>query len=286
MSLPSIGFGTSPYRPNGDLLDVEQSIRAALAAGFRLFDTAEAYGNELAVGRALRSADAPPRQELSLIGKVWRTNFRPEHLRRACEDSLHRLGIETFDLYLLHAPDAWRHVAPLEDAEVIGWEELTRRGMPREENGEPALDSVPLDETWEAMLQLVSAGLATTVGVSNFTSAQIASLGSADPAANEIACWPLDEGALEWQARHGVALLGYSPLQRTLLDAPRIRDVASSRGCSPAQVILRWLMQRGIRPLTSSTDPEHIRESIAAVGLELDPEEMTAVASAVSAAAA
>lgn len=283
MSLPPIGFGTSPFRSQGGSIDLEEPIRTALAAGYRLFDTAEAYGNERVVGRALRSAAAPPRQELCLIGKVWRTNFRPEHLRRACQDSLRRLSIESFDLYLLHAPDAWRHVAPLQDAEVIGWEELTRRGMPTDENGAPALDPVPLGETWEAMVELVSAGLTAAVGVSNFTPNQIELLGDR-PAANQIACWPLDEVALEWYSRHDLTVLGYSPLRLSLMHAPQIQGVASARACLPAQVILCWLMQRGIRPLTSSTDPAHIRESIAAVGLELDTEEMSAVASAVRAA--
>jgi len=130
MNLPPVGFGTSPYR-GGARLDVEEPVRVALAAGYRMFDLAEMYGTERAVGRALRGSGAPPRRELQLIGKAWKTNFRPEHLRRACADSLHRLGVDAFDLYLLHAPDALRHVAPLEEPEAIGWRSSSGAPSPR-----------------------------------------------------------------------------------------------------------------------------------------------------------
>ena len=82
MNVPPIGFGTSPYR-DGTRVDLEEPVRVALDAGYRMFDLAEMYGNERTVGRALRSAGAPPRPELFIIGKAWRTNYRPEHLRRA-----------------------------------------------------------------------------------------------------------------------------------------------------------------------------------------------------------
>ncbi|HUJ16265.1 MAG TPA: aldo/keto reductase, partial [Thermoanaerobaculia bacterium] len=113
MKIPAIGFGTSPYRPGKPPLDVEPFVREAVAAGYRLFDVAEGYGNERAVGRALRDV---PREELVIIGKVWPTNYRANDLRHACEGSLHRLGLDRFDFYLLHSPGAMRHIAPLEDA--------------------------------------------------------------------------------------------------------------------------------------------------------------------------
>jgi len=165
MNLPTIGFGTSPYRPDGSRIDLEEPVRLALDAGYRLFDLAEMYGNERAIGRALRSSAAPHRSEIKLVGKVWRTNFRPEHVRRACEASLQRLGVDTFDLYLLHAPEAWRYLAPLEDPEEIGWPEFERRAAPRDETGAIAIDDVPLAETWAAMHELVSDGLAAHIGI-------------------------------------------------------------------------------------------------------------------------
>jgi len=232
MSLPPIGFGTSPYRPDGTRIDVEPIVRLARDAGYRLFDVAEMYGNERAVGRALRGSDA------AVIGKAWRTNYRPEHLRRACEASLRRLGIDAFDLYLLHAPGALRHVAPLDDVEEIGWTEFQRRGAVSE------ADDVPIAETWQAMRELQSFGLAREIGVSNFTQEQLESLDPI-PYANEVPCWPLP-------SFRGVTIIGYSPLQSPKIDAP-------------APLILRQLIDRGIIPLTFSTNPEHIRQNLAAV---------------------
>lgn len=282
MSLPAIGFGTSPYRPHstagGARIDLEQPVRIALAAGYRLFDVAEMYGNERAIGRALQSSGAPPRRELHLIGKVWRTNFRPDHLRRACEDSLARLGIDAFDLYLLHAPDAWRHVAPLEDAEEIGWEEFERRAAPRDQQGAIVTDDLPLRETWEAMRGLLSSGLTARIGVSNFTPQDIDALGEHRPAANQIACWPIDSSALEWYLRHDISVLAYSPLRRDMMESPLIRTIASAHARAPAQVVLRWLVQRGIHPLTSSSNPEHIHENLA-LEFELDLSEVSAITS-------
>jgi len=278
MNLPSIGFGTSPYKSGAAPADVEQPVRIALQAGYRLFDLAEAYGNESAIGRVLHGPGAPPRSDLHLIGKVWRTNFAPERLRRACEDSLRRLGFERFDLYLLHAPDAWPHVAPLDDAAKIGWDELLRRGTPREENGSVVSDDVPLVETWEAMRELVSAGLSDRVGVSNFTAKQIESLGHDAPAANEIACWPFDASVVAWHSQREIVLIGYSPLSPDILEEEVVRDIASARRRTPAQIILRWLMQSGIRPLTSSSNPDHIHETLGALEFELAAQDVATLA--------
>jgi diketogulonate reductase-like aldo/keto reductase len=274
MNLPLIGFGTSPYRAGKTVIDIEHPARIALAAGYRMFDFAEIYGNERAVGRALRSANAPPRQDLVIIGKVWRTNYRPEHLRRACEDSLRRIGIDAFDLYLLHAPEAWRHVAPLDDGEEIGREEFERRATPHDERGNPMRDDVSLLETWEAMRALRSAGLASRIGVSNFSPGLIATLGEHRPDANEIPCWPFDAPLLEWHSSADIDVIGYSPLRRDALEAPLIETIASAYARTSVQIVLRWLIQSGIHPLTSSANPSHIRESLGALDFELSTAEM------------
>ncbi|HEX8615942.1 MAG TPA: aldo/keto reductase [Thermoanaerobaculia bacterium] len=263
MNLPPVGFGTSPYR-GGARIDIEEPVRLALAAGYRMFDLAEMYGTERAVGRALRTSGTP-RRELQLIGKAWKTNFRPEHLRRACADSLQRLGVEAFDLYLLHAPDALQHVAPLEEPQTIGWDEFQRRALPA------VTDDVPLRETWEAMQALRAAGLTAEIGVSNFTPEQIELLGEPHPAANQVACWPSG-----WQQRDAMTVLVYSPLRRDLLATPLLATIASAHARTPAQILLRWLVQRGVHPLTSSTDPARIRQSLA-LDFELATSDMSAL---------
>lgn len=280
MSLPLLGFGCSPFRAGGRRVDLEGAARGALAAGYRLFDLAELYGNESAMGRALRSPQAPPRSGLFLVGKVWRTNFRPEALRRACEDSLRRLGFDAFDLYLLHAPEAWRHVAPLGDPEETGWDEFERRAVPRDAQGAPEPDDVPLRETWEAMRELERSGLVGAVGVSNFDPGQIDALGPPLPAANQIASSPLEPNAAVVEAcrSRGIALMAHSPLSAPgLLAAPPLLELAARLGRTPAQIVLRWNIQRGLTPLPSSTDPAHIAENLGALGFSLPAEAMAAV---------
>jgi len=281
VKLPPIGFGCSslPLRGRGRA-DLEGPARAALAAGYRLFDLAEVYGNERALGRALRGAQAPPRSELFVVGKVWRTNFRPAALRQACADSLRRLGLEAFDLYLLHAPEAWRHVAPLGDPEELGWEEFERRAVPRDTAGRPELDAVPLAATWEAMRELERDGLAAHIGVSNFGPAQLDELGAGRPAANEIAHSPHQPNTA-WVAdgrARGLQLLAHSPLSSPgLLAEPRLRELAARLGRTPAQIVLRWNLEKGLVPLPSSTDPAHIAENLRAVDLALDAAAVEAV---------
>lgn len=280
MNVPPIGFGCSPFRPGGRRVDLEAAVRAAVAAGYRLFDVAELYGNERAVGRALRCPGAPARGALCLVGKVWRTNFRPAALRAACEGSLRRLGFDAFDLYLLHAPEAWRHLGPLVDVEEAGWDELERRALPRDAQGHPATDDVPLAETWEAMQDLVRRGLAGRIGVSNFEPAGIEKLGSEPPAANQIACSPYapSRPTVDWCRLRRIRLLAHSPLSAPgLLAEPLLRHVARRRGCSPAQVVLRWNVQLGRVPLPSSVDPAHIAENLRSLDFELDAGDVAAV---------
>jgi diketogulonate reductase-like aldo/keto reductase len=277
MNLPPLGFGCSPFRSEGRRVDLEEAVRVAVSTGYRLFDLAELYGNERAVGRALRS---PKRSELFLVGKVWRTNFRPEALWKACEDSLARLGFEAFDLYLLHAPEAWRHAGPLGDPEETGWEDFERRAVPRDAQGAPVLDDVPLRETWDAMGELARRGLTGAIGVSNFDPGQIEALGPPLPATNQIASSPFEPNAATVAAcrAKGIALMAHSPLSAPgLLSAPPLVELAGRLGRTPAQIVLRWNFQRGLTPLPSSADPSHIAENLGALEFSLSPEDMAAV---------
>jgi len=280
-----MGFGCSPFRAGGRRVDLADAVRAAVAAGYRLFDLAELYGNERAMGEALRSPQAPPRSELFLVGKAWRTSFRPAALREACESSLRRLGCDAFDLYLLHAPEAWRHIGRLGEAAEIGWEELGRRALPRDAQGNPELDGVPLAETWGAMLDLVRRGLAGAAGVSNFAPEQIAALGAERPAANQIEHSPYQPNTetVEWCERQGIRLMAHSPLSAAgLLSEPLLSTVAVSHRRSPAQILLRWNFERGLVPLPSSTDPGHIAENLRALDFELDAGSMATIDSLAS----
>lgn len=280
MRVPLLGFGCSPFRSGGRRVDLEGAVRAAVAAGYRLFDLAELYGNERAMGRALRSPQAPPRRELFLVGKVWRTNFRPAALWQACESSLMRLGVDAFDLYLLHAPEPWKHLGPLGEPEEVGWEEFERRACPLDAQGIPKADAVPLAETWGAMQVLKERGLVDQIGVSNFGPEQIENLGFPPPAANQIAHSPFQPSAeiVDWCQSRKIHLMTHSPLSVAgLLTEPLLLNLSGWHGYSPAQIVLRWNIQKGLVPLPSSTDPCHIAENLRTLDLELDDAAMAAV---------
>jgi alcohol dehydrogenase (NADP+) len=273
VNLPPLGFGCSQYRADGSRVDLEPAVRQALAVGFRMLDTAEMYGNERAVGRALRSSGVA-RAEVTLVGKAWRTNYRPEHLESACVGSLGRLGIDAFDVYLLHAPEAWRHVAPLGDVEELGWGEFRRRVASEVER-----DGPPLAETWAAMQRLVERGLARAVGVSNFSPADLARLGGPPPAVNQIAHDPYAPRRETVRAclDAGIALLAHSPLSPPgLLGDPRLGRLAGA-GRSVAQLVLRWNIERGLAPLPSSRNPRHIAENYACLEIPVDAAALSAI---------
>jgi diketogulonate reductase-like aldo/keto reductase len=142
------------------------------------------------------------------------------------------------------------------------------------------IDGVPLAETWGAMRELERGGLAGRVGVSNFSPAQIEALGGELPAANQIACslYAPNEETAAWCRQRGIALLAHSPLAAPgLLTEPKLVELADRCGATPAQVVLRWCMERGLVPLPSSTDPGHIRENLRALDITLDAETLAAV---------
>jgi alcohol dehydrogenase (NADP+) len=277
-TLPAIGFGCSPWRGERRV-DLEPTVRAALAAGYRLFDLAELYGNERALGRAFTAPEAPPRRELFLVGKVWRTNFAPEKLRSACEGSLTRLGVDAFDLYLLHAPEPWPHLAPLDDPDELGWDEFRRRAAPTPADAEPPNDFTRA-ETWEAMRDLERRGLVGAIGVSNFAPTDSEEL-APPPWANQIHISPRHPraSAVEWFRARGIRLLAHSPLSgAAFAEEPVVQEIARRHGRSPAQIVLRWNVECGFVPLPSSTDPRHLAENLRILDFALDGSDLAGLA--------
>jgi diketogulonate reductase-like aldo/keto reductase len=277
VNLPQLGFGCSPFRRSGRTVDLTGPLRVALESGYRLFDLAELYGNERPLGAVLSSRVAPPREELFLVGKVWRTHLEPEAILQACRRSLSRLGTDYFDLYLIHAPGAWADLGPLGELAEAGRSALERTAFPRDSEGRPRLSGVPLEESWAAMRDLVSRGFARAVGVCNFDLADLELLSADPPAVHQIPRQPFDpaRATVEYCERMGIRLMAHSPLSEPgLLEAPELRAAAAAAGVTPAQAVLRWHVQRGIVPVVSSTDPAHIGSNLAVLDLELPPETM------------
>ncbi|MGF1549086.1 MAG: aldo/keto reductase [Sphingomonadaceae bacterium] len=240
--MPQLGFGT--WRISND--EAAAAVREAIRAGYALIDTAAVYGNERGVGEALAGAG-----ETWVTTKVWNDAHGRRRTRAALAASLERLGREHVELYLIHWP------VPSSDLYL---------------------------ETWEALIELREEGRARSIGVSNFDAAQIERLERETgvlPAVNQIELHPRFQQR-ELSAFHrdkGIATQSWSPLGKGgLLDDPTIGAVAERRGASPAQVVIAWHLQKGFSVIPKASDPNHMRDNFGALGVELEKEDMEALA--------
>lgn len=242
--IPQIGLGT--WELGGQVL--ADAVDAAVAAGYRHFDTAPRYGNEAELGAALR-ATGLARDSLFITTKVWYTELSAPALRRSAETSVERLGLGPVDLLLVHWPSP----------------------------------DVPLEETMAALREVRLGGLTRHIGVSNFPISLLdraVALTEGELVANQCEYHPrLDQVALIRRCRHhGLAFIAYAPVGNgRLLQDPVIAALARRHDRSPAQIILRWHVQQGVAAIPRSTNPRHIAENIAVTGFALDEAEMAAI---------
>ncbi|MFD7749969.1 aldo/keto reductase [Streptomyces sp. NPDC059698] len=246
--LPAVGFGTYPL----DDAAAEEAVAGALRLGYRLIDTAFAYGNETGVGRGVARSGVP-REEIRLTTKVPGRHHGYEETLASFEESRARLGVEYVDLYLIHWP------LPRTDRYV---------------------------DTWKAMIRLREEGLVRSIGVSNFTAAHLERLQRETgvlPSVNQIEMHPLlpQEELRAVHAAKGVVTESWSPLARgrEVLEDPSVRAIAEDHGVTPGQVVLRWHTQLGAVPIPKSADPERRRENLDLFGFELTAQELTTISS-------
>jgi diketogulonate reductase-like aldo/keto reductase len=253
--IPALGFGTSL----SDNTKTHDAVKTAVEVGFRHLDAAERYRNEAQVGSALKELFADGivrREDLFVTTKLWNNNHRPERVKPALQASLHRLGLDAADLYLVHTPFAFQ---PGDDQD------------PRHPHGAVIYDEgVTLAETWAAMETLVDDGLSGAIGLSDVDAdraREIIDTARIEPAVVEVESHPYHP---QWELyelckTHGIILLAFASLghalEPRLLDDPLIVSIAERFGKTPAQVLLAWGIQRGTAVLTGSVTPSRIREN-------------------------
>lgn len=277
--LPPIGFGCSRYR-DGEYYDRIDSIATALDAGYRLLDSAELYGNEHRIGDLLAEPGSPDRDSLALVGKVWNTNH--EHVREACEGSLAELGVDAFDCFMLHWPTAWAYQGPLERLAEKPVVEQERRTFP-ERDGHRATVDVPLEATWRRLEALVEDGLTRTIGICNVSLEQldrVCATARVPPAVVQVERHPYRPRETLVEACHdrGIRVVAHSPLSAPgLLAEPVPTAIGEEHGLTSAQVVLAWNVARGVVPVPSSNDRDHVVENLAAAGGRLPPDAMARI---------
>lgn len=244
--IPRLGLGVFQI-PDGE--PVQRAVEWALEAGYRHIDTASIYGNESGVGAAVREGRVP-REELFVATKLWNADHGYDAALRAFEVSLEVLGLDWIDLYLVHWP--------------VGGQ---------------------LEETWRAMERIAEEGGARAIGVSNYLPHHLEELlvhANIPPAVNQIELHPFNFRSrlpiLERCWDHGIVVEAYSPLTQGLhLDEPVLVEVARRVGCTSAQVLIRWALQKGAVVLPKSGKQERIRENGDVFGFRLEESEMDAL---------
>ena len=287
-SMPVVGLGLWKIDP----ANVAQAVYDAIKAGYRHLDSAADYGNEAEVGEGIKRAiddGLCTREALWVTSKLWNTFHREEHVAAACRKSLDDLGLDYFDLYLVHFPIALRYV-DFADRYPPEW-----LFDPSAEAPTMQRDLVPLSETWSAMERLVDDGLARHIGVCNYNTGLLHDLMSyarIKPAMLQIESHPYltQEALIRTAQEYGMAVTAFSPLgassylelemasqEETVLTERVVAEIAERHDVSAAQVVLRWGLQRGTSVIPKTTKPERLSENLALAGFELSQDEMAAI---------
>ncbi|ATO14793.1 oxidoreductase [Micromonospora sp. WMMA2032] len=239
-TIPQLGFGVFQIDPK----DTAQAVGAALEIGYRHIDTAQMYGNEAEVGQAVR-ASGLDRDEVFVTSKLNNGFHRPDDARKAFEQSLREMKFDHLDLFLIHWP-----LPTLYDGDFVS--------------------------TWKVLEDLQREGKVKSIGVSNFQVAHLERLAAeADvvPAVNQIEAHPYfgNEEVRAYDRAHNILTEAWSPIaQGKVLDDPTVVDIAEEVGRTPAQVVLRWHVQRGDIVFPKSTTPKRIEENFAIFDFSLD----------------
>ncbi|KAJ2163143.1 hypothetical protein GGF46_000072 [Coemansia sp. RSA 552] len=258
--IPEIGLGTWKAHETGVLYE---TVRDAIALGYRHIDCAKVYGNQREVGRALRDANVP-RKDLFVTSKIFQNKHRPELVPGALDEILEELGLEYLDLLLMHWPFA---VRPEQDTVAYTAAEL---------------ENVPIMDTWKAMEALVDSGKVRAIGVSNFNMAILKKMlpqCRITPAINQIEVHPYNQehDLIAFCHLKEIIVTAYSPLggdgETNVVNDPVIQEIAKANNCSPAQVTISWLLARGVTAIPKTTNRDRLKQNLTQVVMSLDEQQ-------------
>jgi len=278
-TIPWVGLGTWKSKAG----EVKAAVETAIDCGYRHIDCAMCYGNEAEVGEALKAkleSGAVKREDLFIVSKLWNNSHKKETVKAACEKTLKDLGLTYLDLYLIH----WPHAFQAGDAL-----------MPKREDGTIIYDEETLPtETWEGMEELVEAGLARSIGISNFNAAQVKSITAMckiKPAINQVERQPYFDQArlLEACKEEGIPLTAYCPLGSAdnpfrqpddpkILEDKVLAEIGAKYDKTAAQVAIRWQIDSGVVVLPKSVSPIRIAQNINVFDFQLSAEDMKSIA--------
>ncbi|KAI8993042.1 D-xylose reductase [Trametes punicea] len=285
--MPQIGFGTWKHYGH----KATEAVYTGLKVGYRLIDCACDYGNEKECGEGLKRAvedGVVAREDVWVVSKLWNTFHRKEHVREAVMRSLSDWGVSYFDIYYVHFPISLAYVPP-DIRYPPGWYYDGKSQIKH--------DPVPLRETWEALEDLVDEGYIRHLGVSNVCSALLMDLLSYArhrPSALQIEIHPYNAQprAVQYAHEQGIAVTAYSsfgPLgfrelnspkslrTQALFTHPAITSIAEAHRRTPAQVVLRWAMQRGLAVIPKSDTEQQMKENLQSAEVKLSEQEMSVI---------
>ncbi|XP_038056307.1 aldo-keto reductase family 1 member B1-like [Patiria miniata] len=272
--MPILGLGTWQSKHG----EVTNAVKAALEVGYRHLDCAMIYENEAEVGAGLKAKiddGTVKREDVFITSKLWCTMHHPDDVAKACQMTLDQLGVTYLDLYLIHYPMAFKR------GDVL---------FPKDENGVLQVDDIEYTDTWLAMEQLVEKGMCKAIGLSNFNLKMIKEIQAINkvPIANhqiELHPWLTQEELVRYCQDNNISVTAYSPLgspdrpgvkdtDPNLMADPEVMRIAEAKGKSPAQVLIRFALQRGIICIPKSVTPSRIKDNFEALDFELSATDM------------
>ncbi|XP_057298915.1 aldo-keto reductase family 1 member A1-like [Hydractinia symbiolongicarpus] len=277
-TIPVVGLGTWQSKPG----EVQAAVEAAIDAGYRHIDCAYVYGNEKEIGEALKKKidEGVDRKELFITSKLWNTKHAAADVRPALLQTLKDLQLDYLDLYLIHWPIAWQ------PGNVV---------FPRDESGALIYSDIHYKETWPEMEKAVDDGLVRSIGLSNFNSQQIdevVNMARIQPTMLQVEVHPylVQNELINHCKKHNMLVTAFSPLgspdrpwakpgEPLLLEDPKLIEIGKKYKKSPAQVCIRYQVQRGLSVIPKSAQPERIKQNADVFDFELSEEDMKVIES-------